>query len=217
MDQLIIIKRQFKLINQQVVDNFPHETGGFFGGKDNLILGVCPIANINSGEKAKNNFSMTEDDIYYAQSFFKANGMQIMGMYHSHPNGAPMPSAKDMTHLVGDKFGRHHLIVAIKEHTTMRKKFRVHKEEPAFQIRLGLYYCPSHLQKITRKLKIIEDSHIKSYLATSGSQSSKQNNNFYQEYMNLEEKIFQMVKKGKIDYKKEEAGQFSRSNFNIDA
>lgn len=208
--ELVIIKRQFKIINQQIVDNYPYETGGFFGGKGNMILGVYPIANMNYGSEAKKTFSISEDDIYYAQRFFKDNNLNIIGMYHSHPNGAAMPSKQDMVHLVGDKFGRHHLIVSIKKHNLLKKKFNVPKDDPAFQVGVGLWYCPSHKEKIQINLKIIENSHIGYY--------SEQNNisqDFFEEYLRLEEKIYQMIKNGKINYKKEDAHALSKSEFEI--
>ncbi|HAR62952.1 MAG: hypothetical protein DKM50_04015 [Candidatus Margulisiibacteriota bacterium] len=213
--QLILIKRQFKLMNQQVVENYPSETGGFFGGLDNVILGIFPLANKYTGLKAKDTFSITEDDIYFAQKFFKDAKLQIMGMYHSHPNGAPAPSDQDMTHLVGDKFGRHHLIVSIKPHNLLKQKFNVSKNEPAYQIRVGLYYCPSHKQKIPIELKIVEDSAVHHYINGNNS-SDLASNTVIQDYFKLEERISQMIQTGRVDYEKEDSFRLSSSNFNID-
>lgn len=212
---LIIIKRQFHILNEQIINGYPNETGGFFAGKNNIILGVFPIANRrDSASGAQTTFSINEDDIYFAQKFFKDNQLNIMGMYHSHPNGLPIPSAKDMTHLVGNAFGRHHMIIAIKPHNQLKKKFNVSRNEPAYQIRLGLYYCPSHREKIPIELKIIENNRINEYLLTAG-EGNLADNKTLSEYLKLEEKIAQLITQGKINYKKE-IHQTPVNSFNID-
>lgn len=211
---LIIIKRQFHLLNEQIMNAYPDETGGFFAGKDDLILGIFPVQNRrDSAGGAATKFSISEDDIYFAQKFFKDNQLKIMGMYHSHPNGVPIPSEKDMSHLVGEAFGRYHLIVGITPHNALKRKFNVAKQEPAYKIRVGLFFCPSSRQKIAVPLKIVENSQIHQYMI--GTEHGGMNP-LMDEYLKLEEKISQMIINRKVSYEKRTSDDPARSSFNTD-
>ena len=154
-EQLIIIKRQFKLINKQVSTNYPYETGGFFGGRKGVILGIYPIANSNIGPEAETAFAINGNDLLAACQFFKANSLEIMGNYHSHPRGSARPSGQDMKHFVGDGLGRYQLIISIKPAI---------KNKNTFVVKYGIYFCPSNRETIPLQLKVIADKNIKEYL-----------------------------------------------------
>jgi proteasome lid subunit RPN8/RPN11 len=93
----IITERQYNIIMQQAQACYPQETGGFLGGRDNTILGVLPIPNQNLGDRTET-FALTGNDLDTANRFLLKHQLEFLGIYHTHPKGAPYPSAMDLSH-----------------------------------------------------------------------------------------------------------------------
>ena len=101
---IIIIKRHFDTIVKHCRDTYPSEAGGFLGGKGNIILGIFPVPNvanfslksIGTGED-REVFSHSSWDIIKVTEFFKKYDIDLIGLYHSHPNRElPIPSKQDL-------------------------------------------------------------------------------------------------------------------------
>jgi proteasome lid subunit RPN8/RPN11 len=92
-----ITERQYKLIMSQAQSCYPQETGGILGGKENTILGVLPIAN-KVGNDRNAVFGITAEDIERAYHFLVKHNLEYLGVYHTHPQGAPVPSVQDLSH-----------------------------------------------------------------------------------------------------------------------
>ena len=105
----IITERQYNIILQQAVSCFPQESGGILGGKDNTILGVLPIPNQHLYDKTET-FALTHEDLERGFTFLSKHGLEFLGIYHSRPKGAPMPSAQDLSH--GMKY---HFIICLQD------------------------------------------------------------------------------------------------------
>lgn len=106
VNQFVFTKRHYTTIINQASDNFPHESGGFVGGYDGYILGILPTHNLEVKQR-ESRFMITSDDIQRAHAFFRSHQMKLIALYHSHPNGAPYPSAEDIN--TGHQY---HFIVA---------------------------------------------------------------------------------------------------------
>lgn len=92
-----ITEHQYNIIMKQAQDNYPHETGGILGGRGNTILGVLPIVNKVTQDQNQH-FGITSEDIERAYKFLVKHRLEYLGVYHTHPQGVPVPSAQDLSH-----------------------------------------------------------------------------------------------------------------------
>ncbi len=90
-----ITKRHYDIMVKQALDNLPQESGGFLGGKEGFIQAILPIFNQHLYNRT-DTFSFTPEDVQRAHAFFEKHGLSYIGMYHSHPKGAPVPSEPDI-------------------------------------------------------------------------------------------------------------------------
>lgn len=90
-----ITNRHYKVITKQAADNFPKESGGFLGGKDDMVQAILPIFNQHIGNKT-DTFGFIAEDIERAKLFFDKHGLEYYGLYHTHPSGVPIPSKTDI-------------------------------------------------------------------------------------------------------------------------
>lgn len=93
-----ITERHYNIILEQVKKSYPYESGGFIGGKDNLISAIFPVLNQDISNKT-DVFAIYPDDIERAHLFFNKHGLEYYGTYHSHPKGAAIPSEQDLSHI----------------------------------------------------------------------------------------------------------------------
>ena len=98
MEMFLITQRHYKIIIDQVLKNYPYESGGFLGGKDHLISAIFPVMNQDISNKT-DVFAIFPDDIERAHLFFNRHGLSYFGTYHSHPKGPAIPSKQDLTHI----------------------------------------------------------------------------------------------------------------------
>ena len=92
-----ITEHQYKLIMKQAQACYPQETGGILGGRDNMILGVLPIANKVLNDRT-GVFGISAEDIERAYHFLVKYNLEYLGVYHTHPKGIPVPSTQDLSH-----------------------------------------------------------------------------------------------------------------------
>ncbi|MDI6732198.1 MAG: Mov34/MPN/PAD-1 family protein [Candidatus Margulisbacteria bacterium] len=93
----VITERQYNIIMHQAQACWPQETGGFLGGRENIILGVLPVANKFLYDRTQT-FGLTSDDVDRAYHFLVKHKLEYLGVYHTHPTGVPYPSEQDLTH-----------------------------------------------------------------------------------------------------------------------
>ena len=91
-----ITDAQLKQIYAHAKDTYPHECCGFLLGSfnDSLVRQVRSAANQNTDRTDR--FIISGEE--YAQIQFDADeaGLDIIGIYHSHPDWPPIPSQTDM-------------------------------------------------------------------------------------------------------------------------
>ena len=59
---------------------------------------VLPAENIRGGEEQHNRFTISPRDFMRAEKAARAQGLDIVGFYHSHPDHPARPSAYDLEH-----------------------------------------------------------------------------------------------------------------------
>jgi len=80
------------------LQTFPDECCGFFFGKETgegrIILKSLVVNNSKEGDKRRR-FEISPKDYLNAERFADENELQLLGVYHSHPNHPAIPSEHD--------------------------------------------------------------------------------------------------------------------------
>jgi proteasome lid subunit RPN8/RPN11 len=97
----MIIVESFPLsrIRLHAVSSFPDECCGFLFGREltdgsRLISIIREVNNAKAGDK-KRRFEISPMDYMQAEIFALENEIQLLGIYHSHPNHPAIPSEFD--------------------------------------------------------------------------------------------------------------------------
>jgi proteasome lid subunit RPN8/RPN11 len=81
--------------------DYPHECcGALLGreeGADRNVLEIVPLENRRS-DSPNNRFSIQPEDVILAEKEARANGWDLIGWYHSHPDSPAHPSDYDREH-----------------------------------------------------------------------------------------------------------------------
>jgi proteasome lid subunit RPN8/RPN11 len=78
----------------------PNECCGVLLGAGVRIVEVRPAANIHPDPRIR--FEIDPAVLIAAHRAARAGGREVLGYYHSHPSGHPVPSATDCEHSCGD-------------------------------------------------------------------------------------------------------------------
>lgn len=83
---------------QDAESSFPDECCGFLFGKEKdaerYITEIKVVHNAKEGDKRRR-FEITPKDYLSAERYADENGLQLLGVYHSHPNHPAIPSEHD--------------------------------------------------------------------------------------------------------------------------
>jgi proteasome lid subunit RPN8/RPN11 len=94
----------------------PLECCGILLGHGHSVTAVTPAANVHPAPRT--NFEIDPQSLLDANRVAREGGAQVVGYYHSHPNGRAEPSVTDRARAVGD--GRIWAIVAAGDVTFWR-------------------------------------------------------------------------------------------------
>ncbi|HYL84174.1 MAG TPA: M67 family metallopeptidase [Candidatus Angelobacter sp.] len=87
-------------------ETYPHECCGALLGRDSelekqdsvrQVLGLFPLIN-RRDDSPRNRFSVTAEDVLEADRAALAQGLEVIGWYHSHPDHSAQPSQYDRDH-----------------------------------------------------------------------------------------------------------------------
>jgi len=96
MINLKIKHRDIKLIEKHALKNFPFECCGLLIGKSTMkIFDVKETAPTENIRKSGVSFEADAELVYGAITTAEAKGLEIVGIYHSHPNMRAFISAAD--------------------------------------------------------------------------------------------------------------------------
>jgi proteasome lid subunit RPN8/RPN11 len=96
---ITVEKAAEKIMNDDAVNAFPDECCGFmFGSEDvsgnRIVTQALPINN-SAVENRKRRFVISPKDYMKGEQYAIANDIQLLGIYHSHPNHPAIPSEHD--------------------------------------------------------------------------------------------------------------------------
>jgi proteasome lid subunit RPN8/RPN11 len=85
-------------IAADLVSAYPEEGCGFLLGSadpERVITAFLPVQNANEGQRERR-FNIRPVDYLLAERWASEQGLDLIGIYHSHPEVAPVPSATDL-------------------------------------------------------------------------------------------------------------------------
>lgn len=78
----------------------PQECCGLLFGADRQVNAIGTAANVSPQPLVR--FEIDPAALFAAHRASRAGGPELIGYYHSHPSGHPVPSATDCEHSTGD-------------------------------------------------------------------------------------------------------------------
>ncbi|MFL5738809.1 MAG: M67 family metallopeptidase [Flavisolibacter sp.] len=95
---IIIEQTIFEEMVADALQTFPEECCGFFFGRENkderLITRILVVNNSKQGDKTRR-FEISPRNYLDAELMAEKSGLQLLGVYHSHPNHPAVPSEMD--------------------------------------------------------------------------------------------------------------------------
>ncbi|MBI3160931.1 MAG: M67 family metallopeptidase [Chloroflexi bacterium] len=82
-------------INTHVREAYPEEGAGFLLGADGEVRDVLPLPNAREDEARHNRFLITPEDYLKAEMKAAEIGVDLIGVFHSHPDSPNIPSEYD--------------------------------------------------------------------------------------------------------------------------
>lgn len=87
-----------QLMLEDAMQAFPDECCGFFYGEEindkRYIKSMLIVENAQIGDKRRR-FEISPKDYLRAEEYAEEQGLQLLGVYHSHPNSPAFPSEQD--------------------------------------------------------------------------------------------------------------------------
>ena len=96
---------------------YPNEICGLLLGKDEAngrtIRALVPVGNSFETDEQYHRFLITPDDMFRAERRARQEGMDVLGVYHSHPDAPAQPSDYDRDHAAWTTWS--YLILSVRE------------------------------------------------------------------------------------------------------
>jgi len=70
------------------------ECCGLLAGREGAITRILPAA--NAAENSATSYEIAPKEIFSLMRAMRADGIEMLGIYHSHPNGRNEPSPRDI-------------------------------------------------------------------------------------------------------------------------
>lgn len=94
INQLIIPTKQLEQIFSHAREGAPHEVCGIVAGAGNVVKQVYPTRNV--ADDRTRHYVIDPQDLATLLPTIEQNRMELIGFYHSHPNGGFIPSVTDI-------------------------------------------------------------------------------------------------------------------------
>ena len=97
MDPLRLERDVVDAIHAHGRETYPHECCGALLGRDGHVSATVPLPNTTE-EGPRRRFLVRPTDYRDAESAASAEGLDLLGFYHSHPDHPARPSQYDLDH-----------------------------------------------------------------------------------------------------------------------
>ncbi|MBQ6442152.1 MAG: M67 family metallopeptidase [Lachnospiraceae bacterium] len=104
---------------------YPKECCGILFGREREIRYAFPVQNVVSAQNSRRHFEMDPLIVYQAECEAEKRGMEMLGIYHSHPDSPPIPSSEDLAYMIP---GISYWILSVEQ--GIEKELRGYAKEP---------------------------------------------------------------------------------------
>jgi proteasome lid subunit RPN8/RPN11 len=94
MSAILIGREQFDEMLRHSREELPNEACGLMGGTGNAVKRLFRLRNMDASPVA---YRLDPDEQLRAMRAMKEEGLELVGIYHSHPDSPPVPSHTDIT------------------------------------------------------------------------------------------------------------------------
>lgn len=84
----------YKGMADHAEEGYPHEVCGVMLGKDGVVTDYRRCRNLNT-ERARDRYELDPLSFSEADEYARGKGIEIVGIYHSHPDHPSLPSETD--------------------------------------------------------------------------------------------------------------------------
>ena len=94
--QLVLTKAQQQVLSKEAKDKKPNESCALlFGNKENDKLIVSELFLAENVDGSPVNFTISNEQLIHGYKMAEEKGLDVIGIFHSHPNSEPFPSSTD--------------------------------------------------------------------------------------------------------------------------
>ncbi len=98
---LVLTEAQRQILSTEAVNKKPNECCALlFGKKENDKIRVNEIFIAENIEKSPVNFTISNEQLIHGYKMAEDKGLEVIGIFHSHPDSDPYPSATDKKFMV---------------------------------------------------------------------------------------------------------------------
>lgn len=124
MQHLRLSHEQVQAIVDHAVNELPNEVCGLIAGRDGKAKQIVPIKNV--ADKPQQQYQMDAQEQLQALKSFDEQNIDWIAVYHSHPNGQPLPSSEDIRDADLNTPNICHLIIGLKNQKVRLQAWRIH-------------------------------------------------------------------------------------------
>lgn len=94
MDEILLSREQLESITAHARDVYPHEACGLMAGRDGAVLRLYRMKNLDASPVS---YRLDPSEQLSVMREMERDGLDIVGIYHSHPDAPAMPSQTDIS------------------------------------------------------------------------------------------------------------------------
>ncbi len=124
MGFLRLSHEQVQAIVDHAVHDLPNEACGLIAGIEGKAKQIVPIKNV--ADTPQQQYQMDAQEQLQALKSFEAQHIDWIAVYHSHPNGQPLPSYDDIRDAELNTPNIYHLIIGLKKQKVYLQAWHIH-------------------------------------------------------------------------------------------
>lgn len=106
LDSVIITYEQLEALRRLADRTYPHEACALLAGsievdvdRSSSTYRVRQVIEVDNVDRSSVSFSIGEDDLLRAYDLMSSNGLELVGIFHTHPFSNAYPSGKDLKYM----------------------------------------------------------------------------------------------------------------------
>lgn len=94
--KLFLTNEQKRILSTEAINKKPNESCALlFGKKENDEIKISEIFPAKNIEESPMNFTISNEQLIQGYKMAEEKGLEVIGIFHSHPDSEPYPSATD--------------------------------------------------------------------------------------------------------------------------